>query len=80
MTLKERFMHTATKRHAATYLHRQVHMYLYTLTPTHTIIKSFLACSVHSLYPVWCSASGPSLAALPNKLLAVHSILNAEAL
>lgn len=46
-------------------------------THTHAIIQAFCA---HYLYPVWCSASGPSLAALPNKLLAVHCVLNSVAL
>lgn len=58
----------------------QAGTYVLTYTPTHTIILCSLAHCVHSLHPVRCCASGPSLASLPNKLLAVHSVLNAEAL
>lgn len=36
--------------------------------------------TLYTLYPVQYAASGPSLTAPPNKLLAVHSILNTEAL
>lgn len=52
----------------------------YVLVHTHTISVRSMACCVYSLHPVRCRASGPGLAALPNKLLAVHSVLNAEAL
>ena len=75
-TFSEWFILTPTQT-----AHQLICVGRYICTHTHTHMHTIVqAGCVRSLYPVWCSASGPSLAAPPHKLLAVHSVLNAEAL